>query len=331
MSNPLATVTALLAQNGSASTLTAVWDWAILNKAPLIVTGVTVLVAFVVSTVVARRVTRGVSDEVRRHKARRTIAYMTQLVALIIVLVTWAGKLKSNLPLLIGLVSVGLALALQNVILSFAGWIMIVLRRPFDIGDRIQTGKHIGDVIDIGLLHTYILEVGNWVGGDQSTGRVAYVPNSFVFTQTLFNYTQGFPYIWHELPILVTFESDWRRAKTILEDLVARQSSDMADKVRTLIQRMKRNYPIRYSHLHPIVYTTVRDSGVLLTIRYLAEARERRQREADLCEEILDAFAKEPTINFAYPTYRMTGRGAMAEPMARRATENIEEDRRDDR
>ncbi len=329
MSDPLATVTALLAQNESASTLTAIWDWAIRNKLPLIVTGVTVLAAFVVSTMVARWVTRGVADEVRRHKARRTIAYMAQLVALVTVVVTWAGKF--NLPLLIGLVSVGLALALQNVILCLAGWVKIIFRRPFDIGDRIQAGKHIGDVIDIGLLHTYILEVGNWVDADQSTGRVAYIPNSVVFTQTVFNYTQGFPYIWHELPILVTFESDWRRAKMILEDLVARQSSDMADKVRTLIQRMKRNYPIRYAHLHPIVYTSVRDSGVLLTVRYLAEARERRQSEADLCEEILDAFAKEPTVNFAYPTYRMTGGAGIAEPMTRMGIENVGDDRRDDR
>jgi len=329
MSNPLATVTTLLAQNESASTLTAIWDWAIRNKPLLMVTGVTVLLAFVVSTIVARWVTRSVRDEIRRHKARRTISYMTQIVAVLIVIVTWAGKF--NLQLLIGLASVGLALALQNVILSFAGWIKIVLSRPFDIGDRIQAGEHIGDVIDIGLLHTYILEVGNWVGADQSTGRVAYIPNSVVFTQTVFNYTQGFPYVWHELPVLVTFESDWRRAKMILEDLVTRQSRDMSEKVRTLIQRMKRDYPIRYSHLHPIVYTTVRDSGVLLTVRYLTEARERRQWEADLCEEILDAFAKEPTINFAYPTYRMTGGAGIAEPMTRMGIENVGDDRRDDR
>jgi len=330
MSNPLAMIPTLLAADDPAGPLLpSIWNWVIENKLPLVVTGVTVLLAFIVSTIVARWATRGVADEVRRHKARRTIAYMTQLVALVIVVVAWARAF--DLPLLIGLVSVGLALALQNVILCLAGWVKIVFRRPFDIGDRIQAGQHIGDVIDISLLHTYILEVGNWVDADQSTGRVAYIPNSVVFTQTVFNYTQGFPYIWHELPILVTFESDWRRAKMILEDLVTRQSSDMVDKVRTLIQRMKRNYPIRYAHLHPIVYTSVRDSGVLLTVRYLAEARERRQSEADLCEEILDAFAKEPSINFAYPTYRMTGRAGLGPPEALAQTRTAdEEDPQDD-
>ncbi|NIA22027.1 MAG: mechanosensitive ion channel [Anaerolineaceae bacterium] len=324
MSNPLAMIPTLLAADGP---LISIWDWVIRNKPLLIVTGVAVLLAFVVSTIVARWVTRGVADEVRRHKARRTIAYLTQLGAMAVVLVTWAGKF--NLSLLIGLASVGLALALQNVILCLAGWAKIVLRRPFDIGDRIQAGQHIGDVIDISLLHTYILEVGNWVDADQSTGRVAYIPNSVVFTQTVFNYTQGFPYIWHELPILVTFESDWRRARMILEDLAARHSSDMVDKVRTLIQRMKRNYPIRYAHLHPIVYTSVRDSGVLLTVRYLTEARERRQSETELCEEILEAFAKEPSINFAYPTYRMTGGVGLVETMTQMRTAD-EEDPQDD-
>lgn len=289
--------------------------WAGGHLGPLIVTCVAVALALFISTVVARHATRGIGDEVRRHKARRTVAYITQIVALAVVAVTWAGQL--NWQLWAGLVSVGVALALQTAILCFAGWLNITLRRPFDIGDRIQAGKYIGDVIDIGPIHTYILEVGNWVNADQSTGRVAYIPNSFIFTQPYYNYTQGFPYIWNELAILVTFESDWRRAKMILEDLANRQARDMSDKVRLLIQRMKRDYPIRYMHLHPIVYTNIRDSGVLLTIRYLTEVRERRQTECDLCEDILGAFAKEPDITFAYPTYRMfrgTGLGPLMPP-----------------
>jgi small-conductance mechanosensitive channel len=154
--------------------------------------------------------------------------------------------------------------------------------------------------------------VGNWVDADQSAGRVVHLPNSVVFTQHLYNYTQGFPFIWNELPILVTFESDWRRAKGILQRLASEQARDMGTRVAEFIRRMKHDYPIRYENLTPIVYTAVRDSGVLLTIRYLTEVRARRKTAMDLYEGVLAAFADEPQIEFAYPTYRMF-RGPEAE------------------
>lgn len=287
-------------------------DWLSGHQTELIITGIVLLSAFVVSTLVARWLVRGIRDEVRQHKARRAIGLFAQFAALTVVLVMWASRL--NWQLWIGLASVGLALALQNVILSVAGWVYITLRRPFDIGDRIQSGKIIGDVIDIRLFHTYLLEVGEWVDADQSTGRVVYLPNSQIFIAPLQNYTQGFPYVWHELPIMITFESNWRRAKEIVEGLVSQSSHDISGQVAAFIRRMKRDYPIRYEHLSPIVYTRVRDSGVELTIRYLTRVRQRRRWHSELCEQILDAFANEPTIDFAYPTYRMFREADGGEP-----------------
>jgi small-conductance mechanosensitive channel len=288
-------------------------DWLSGHQAELVITGIVVLSAFIVSTLVARRLVRGISDEVRRHKTRRAIGLFAQLAALAVILVMWASRL--DWQLWIGLASVGLALALQNVILSVAGWVYITLRRPYDIGDRIQSGQIIGDVIDIRMLHTYLLEVGHWVDADQSTGRVIYLPNSQVFTGPLQNYTQGFPYIWHELPVMITFESDWRRAKEIVEGLVSESTHDISGQVAAFIRRMKRDYPIRYEHLSPIVYTRVRDSGVELTIRYLTRVRQRRPSHSELCERILDAFADEPAIDFAYPTYRMFKEAGGGEPL----------------
>lgn len=298
-------------------TFTAVWTWAAdpNHAVALAITAGAILVAILVATVVARRVTRSISDEVRRHKARRAIAYIAQFLALLVIALVWAGQL--NWQLWFGLVSVGLALALQRAILCLAGWFLITLRHPFEVGDRIQVGTLIGDVIDVRLFHTYLLEVGNWVDADQSTGRVVHMPNSVVFTQPVMNYTQGFPYIWNEIPILVTFESDWRRAKALLEAMIQDESRDITQEVARFISRMKRDYPIRYQNLTPIVYTSVRDSGVLLTIRYLTHVRDRRQTAAELCELILDAFAREPQVTFAYPTYRMF-RGTGLAPAAGR-------------
>lgn len=283
-------------------------EWATEYQVPLILTGAALVLAVVFTLFIAPLLTRRISDPNRRHKARRAIGYASQIAAVIVIVLVWARE--TDAELWVGLLTVGLALALQNAILCFAGWLLITFKRPFEVGDRIQVGNLIGDVIDIGFFQTYVMEVGNWVDADQSTGRVSYIPNSVVFQKNVFNYTQGFPYIWHELPILVTFESDWRRAKSLLERIVQEESEEMSRRVRPLIERMKRNYPIRYRRLTPIVWTEVRDSGVLLTIRFLTQVRQRRKKAGELFERILAAFADEPDIHFAYPTWRVVGAGS---------------------
>ena len=92
-------------------------------------------------------------------------------------------------------------------------------KRPFEVGDRIQIGDQKGDVIDQRIFMFTVLEIGNWVDADQSTGRVIHIPNGKIFLETLASYTKGFEYIWNEIPVQVTFESDWRKAKNILESL----------------------------------------------------------------------------------------------------------------
>jgi small-conductance mechanosensitive channel len=277
----------------------AALSWFERNREPLIITGVAVVLAFYVSTFVARKLTRQIADDVARYKATRTIGYIVQFLALAVIGATWAKEL--NVTLWIGLAAAGVTLALQTVILGIAGWIHITLRRPFDIGDRIQIGKVVGDVLDIRLSHTCVLEVGNWVAADQSTGRLAFIPNSFVFTESVFNYTQGFSYIWNELPILVTAGSDWRLAQKLLQDIAAQETHDLVPKAHQEISRAKSLYPILYEHLTPTVYVAIESTGVLLTLRYLTEVRARRQAAAALTARILDVFAREPTVKLAFP------------------------------
>ena len=105
------------------------------------------------------------------------------------------------------------------------GWCFILIRQPFKVGDRIQIGKVAGDVIDIRFFNFQLNEIGNWVDADQSTGRIIHIPNGIVFTEPQANYTAGFQYIWNEIPVLVTFESDWKKAKQLLTDIVNHHGS----------------------------------------------------------------------------------------------------------
>jgi small-conductance mechanosensitive channel len=208
----------------------------------------------------------------------------------------------------LGLLTAGLAIALKDPLTNIAGWIFIITRKPFVVGDRIQIGENAGDVIDLRLFQFTLLEIGNWVDADQSTGRIIHIPNGKVFTQNQSNYSTGFEFIWNEIPILLTFESDWKLAKELLGGILNEHAESLsADAEKRIIEASKK-YMIFYQYLTPIVYTSVKDSGILLTLRYICDARKRRGTEHAIWEDILDSFSKQDEIEFAYPTQRFFNR-----------------------
>lgn len=239
-----------------------------------------------------------------RHAVRKNTTYIINFFLFAAIFLIWIQNINS-ITILLGFASAGLALALQEVILCVAGWFFILSRRPFETGDRIEINGVKGDVIDIRLFQTSLLEIGNWVDADQSTGRIVNIPNSAVFKSPQYNYSRGFEFIWNEIPVLVTFESDWKRAKEIMMVGVKKQSESLTDDARKKIEIMKDRYMIYYGKLTPIVYVNIKDSGVQLTLRYLTEAKQRRSTQDELCRSILDEFAKEPNVSFAYQTYRI--------------------------
>lgn len=238
-----------------------------------------------------------------RYQWTKTIKTITVVLAIIMLSRVWLGIFES-MGTFLGLLSAGLAIAFKDLLVNLGGWLFIVLRKPFKIGDRIQLDSVIGDVIDIRLFQFSVIEVGNWVDADQSTGRIIHIPNGLIFSKWQANYTAGFDYIWNEIPVLITFESDWQKAKVILKDAVENNSVHLSPQMEQQIKEASKKYMIVYRNLSPIVYTSVRDSGVLLTMRYICHARQRRTTEEKIWEAVLTEFAKHKNIDFAYPTTR---------------------------
>ena len=228
----------------------------------------------------------------------------------------WLRGVKA-LSTFLGLLTAGIAIALREPIVNLAGWGFIMWRRPFQVGDRIQIGEHSGDVIDTRIFQFSLLEIGNWVDSDQSTGRIINIPNGKVFSETLANYTMGFNFIWDEVPVLITFESDWEKAKNILTGIADRHGASFSRDAERQIKKAASKYLIFFSKLTPIVYTAVRDCGVLLTIRYLTEPKKRRGNVQAIWEDILREFKKCDDIDFAYPTQRFYDNAAEGKPGAR--------------
>lgn len=238
-----------------------------------------------------------------RYLWRKTTTYTYYILIIILLGVIWLEDI-SNLVTYLGLVSAGFVIALSDPITNIAGWIFIFLRHPFKVGDRIQIGEHAGDVIDARIFQFTLLEIGNWVDADQSTGRMIHIPNRKVFSDPLANYSKGFQFIWNEISVLITFESDWRKTKTILETIITKYDNDFRQDAEQQIQMTAQEYLIYTPTTTPKVYTGVKDSGVLLTIRYLCKPHERRSTAEVIWEEILDAFEPHQDINLAYPTTR---------------------------
>jgi small-conductance mechanosensitive channel len=258
---------------------------------------------------------RRITDVQRRYIAGKTLNYILGIVFVLATLIIWFGGLTGWTAYL-GLVSAGLAIALQDPLVNLAGWAFISIRKPFVVGDRIQLGDHRGDVIDLRLFQFSLVEIGNWVDADQSTGRIIHVPNGWIFKHALANYTAGFQFIWDEMAVLVTFESDWRRAKQILEEIIGRHTVVADEVAAEEVRRASRKYMIFFQYLTPIVWTSVADSGVVLTLRYICEPRKRRSTQSAIWEEILAAFAAEDTVDFAYPTTRYYDNAAEGKPGA---------------
>jgi small-conductance mechanosensitive channel len=297
------------------------WFQKILEINPELQTKVVSSVALIfilwIFRIVAMRILMRRTDDVRvRYRWRKTLSYITVMFGILIVGRVWFQGVQS-IATFLGLLSAGLAIALKDIIADVAGWIFILWRRPFQVGDRIQIGKDAGDVIDISIFQFTLLEIGNWVDAEQSTGRMIHVPNSMVFAQPLANYSKGFEYIWDEVPVLVTFESNWRKAKDMLFHIVNDYLPHQDKTVEEQIRKASRQFLIFYSTLTPTVYTTVKDSGVMLTLRFICEPRRRRDTEQILWEKILDEFAKCDDIDLAYPTRRVYNNAVEGKPNAK--------------
>lgn len=268
--------------------------------ASLLVIVVLLVVRFLLMGIVGRR-----TDSVASlYRWRKILEYSALVIGLLALAQIWlvAGR---SLATYLGLLSAGLAVALKDPISDIFGWLFIITRRPFEVGDRIEIDGTAGDVIDVRYFQFSMVEIGNWVDADQSTGRIIHVPNQKVFFEPLANSTKGFSYIWHEIAVMVTFESDWRRTKELLLQIVTENTTALSDEARERLRESARRYLVSYEKLTPIVYTKVADSGVVLTIRFLCNPRQRRGMEMEMWEAILDAFEKEANIDLAYPTQRV--------------------------
>lgn len=232
---------------------------------------------------------------------------LLNIVAVLAALSILVGSVSSFITSL-GLVGLGITWALQTPILCFTGWILINIKRYYRVGDRIKVNDIYGDVTQIDFLNTVVWEYGStWFTAEQPSGRLITIPNSLVLQTSVFNYTRDFEYIWDELAVSMSYESDLVFTKvTVLKAANQTLGDSMVEPVRRyreILKQSKLDYSISEE---PEVYITFDDSWVNLNLRYLVPARERRGTKNAILENIFAAFTKAENAARIKPVYPRT-------------------------
>src|SRR5690606_16213205 len=172
-----------------------------------------------------------------------------------------------------------------------AGRVAILFGGFYNTGDRVQLGGIKGDVIDIGILRTTIMEVGDWVKGDLFTGRVVRVANSFIFKEPVFNYSGDFGFLWDEITVPVKYGCDHREAKRILQAVADSVVGEFAPQAESEWAEMLKKYRVEHAQVTPMVSLVANDNWLEYTIRYVVPYTKRRTTKDQLFNALMDAIA----------------------------------------
>ena len=263
-------------------------------------------VALAVITIAVSALFRGIARVSLRHGDRGRAFFLTDQVVKLAALASfivggvliWSNDL-AGLGGALGVIGAGVAVALQRVITSFAGYLIILRGNLFSVGDRITFGGVRGDVIGLGFMRTTVLEMGQsppereedpatWVRGRQYTGRIVHVTNDKIFDHPVYNFTREFPFVWDEIVIPINHDADFRNAESILLNSARERTSDIIEQAHPALDDLRKAYFVKAEiELQPRVYMTVNDNYIELALRFLSREPGVRPLKDSLYRDIL--------------------------------------------
>ncbi len=246
-----------------------------------------------------------IKDNDNRYRANKFSSFIGYFLTLVLLTVVFSDKL-GGLTVALGVAGAGIAFALQEVIASVAGWLAILFGGFYKSGDRVQLGGIKGDVMDIGVLRTTIMETGQWVDGDLYNGRIVLIANSFVFKEPVFNYSGDFPFLWDEIKLPIQFGSNYDKAKELLLKVGKEVAGDLTEKSQEKWQALQSKYRLEDAQTEPMVSLIANDNWVEFTLRYVVGYKKRRVTKTELFSRLLKEIeAPDSEIKFASETFHL--------------------------
>jgi small-conductance mechanosensitive channel len=235
--------------------------------------------------------------------ARRLGSYITILIIILVLIGFFLEDLK-HIAAIMGIVGAAIVIALQDMCSAFAGWFVIIASRKLRVGDRVEINGVRGEIIDIEMLRTTLVELNNWLEVDEATGRTIIIPNSFIFKSEVFNYSHVHPYIWGKADITVTFESPPEKTYALLFKALEETTRDAYAAAAKGGELMAKRYGLSRAIFEPHIHTFIADSGVCYSLFYVAHYRRFTAMRDKIMERVIQDVARAPGIEFAYPTER---------------------------
>jgi small-conductance mechanosensitive channel len=256
-------------------------------------------------------------ESVRATFWSRQAIHLGKAVILVVVLISIWFDDPARLTTALGLVTAGIAFALQRVITAFAAYFVILRGRTFNVGDRIVMGGVRGDVIALGFMQTTVMEMGQpaavqnadpavWVRGRQYTGRIVTITNDKIFDEPVYNYSRDFPYLWEEMVIPVPYTADRGRAEQIILDVARAHTLKLNEMTEEAIKELERRYFVRRADLGPRVYYRLTDNWLEMSLRFITQDSGIREMKDSISRELIRAL-DEAGIGLASGTYDIVG------------------------
>ncbi len=259
-----------------------------------IVMGWSILIYIVfrlINNVIVIITTKFVKTSKSRFMFHQSVSVILNILCGFLIFLLWLPYLK-NIMTIISFISAGITIAIRDIILNLFAGFYIKTKKPFKLEDRINIDGIIGDVVLINYLSFKILEVNDKTDGEQSTGLIINIPNSFVFSKSLKNYNTAFKYVWDEIIIRLNLDADLENNKKRILDII--NSNEIASQIPKKMKKELRNatvdYRIYYNHLDPVIYTKVVDNHIELNLRFLSHPKKSRIIEDYIWTNILSEY-----------------------------------------
>jgi small-conductance mechanosensitive channel len=245
---------------------------------------------------------RGIRDYRTRYSLRKAVSVLYLAACLIIIVSVWLENTQ-NLLVAYGLIGAGIAIALQDFFKNFVGGVLVLINKIYSVGDRVEISGRYGDVIEIGVFYTTLMEIREWVSGDQTTGRLTTLPNGLMLTGVVNNYTKDHKFIWDEITLPLTYDSDWKTARTRFTEIVSKETEAVITMAQDGISKLKEKYyATQIRTLEPQIFVTPTDNWIQFDIRYVTSVYERRAMKSRISRLLLKEVQSNRALNIASAT-----------------------------